>query len=138
MLYLYGYNMEPMKLPVSELRRKRDQILEQIQSIDRLRRGSLSEQFFTRKVQGQEVRQGPYFVLQCYLKGCKCSERIPADQAEQTKLDVANYQRFQELAEEFVQVTDRITQVESGHTHAKKNSSRRRLPKSNSEKHGLS
>lgn len=73
-----------------------------------------------------------------YLKGCKCSERIPADQAEQTKLDVANYQRFQELAEEFVQVTDRITQVERGHTHAKKNSSRRRLPKSNSEKQGLS
>lgn len=130
--------MEPMKLPVSDLRRKRDQILGQIQSIDRLRRGSLSEQFFTRKVQGQEIRQGPYFVLQCYLKGCKCSERIPADQAEQTKLDVANYQRFQELAEEFVQVTDRITQVESGHTHAKKNSSRRRLPKSSSEKHGLS
>ena len=138
MLYLYGYNLEPMKLPVSDLRRKRDQILEQIQSIDRLRRGSLSEQFFTRKVQGQEIRQGPYFVLQCYLKGCKCSERIPADQAEQTKLDVANYQRFQELAEEFVQITDRITQVEGGHTHAKKNSSRRRLPKSSSEKHGLS
>ena len=127
-----------MKPPVAELRRQRDQILEQIQSIDRLRRGSLSEQFFTRKVQGQEIRQGPYFVLQCYLKGCKCSERIPADQAEQTKLDVANYQRFQELAEEFVQVTDRITQLENGHTHAKKNSSRRRLPKSSSEKHGLS
>ena len=127
-----------MKLPVAELRRKREQILEQIQSIDRLRRGSLSEQFFTRKVQGQEVRQGPYFVLQCYLKGCKCSERISADQAEQTKMDVANYQRFQELAEEFVLVTDRITQLESGPTHSKKNSKPRRLPKSSSEKHELS
>ena len=127
-----------MKLSVLELRRKREQILEQIQAIDRLRRGSLSEQFFTRKVQGREVRQGPYFVLQCYLKGCKCSERIPAEQAEQTKLEVANYQRFQALAEEFVQVTDRITQLENGHTHAKKNSKRRRLPKSSSEKHGLS
>ncbi len=127
-----------MKPPASELRRKREQILEQIQAIDRLRRGSLSEQFFTRKVQGQELRQGPYFVLQCSLKGCKCSERIPADQAEQTKMEVANYQRFQELAEEFVQVTDQMTQLESGPTHRKKNSKRRRLPKSSSEKHGLS
>ena len=138
MLYLYGYNINLMNQSFSVLRRKREQILEQIQAIDRLRRGSLSEQFFTRKVQGQEIRQGPYFVLQCYLKGCKCSERISADQAEQTKMEVANYQRFQELAEQFVQVTDQMTQLESAHTHSKKNSRRRRLPKSSSEKHELS
>lgn len=127
-----------MNPPFAELRRKREQIIEQMQAIDRLRRGSLSEQFFTKKVQGQEIRQGPYFVLQCYLKGCKCSERISADQAEQTKMDVANYQRFQELAEQFVQVTDQMTQMESGPTRSKKNSKRRRLPKSSSQKHGPS
>lgn len=127
-----------MKLNVTELLHQREHLLEQIQSIDRLGRGSLSEQFFTRKVGGQKIRQGPYFVLQCYLKGCKCSERIPVDQAGQVKADVANYQRFQELAEEFVLVTDQITQLENGQGHSKKNFKHRRSPKSSSEKPGPS
>ena len=111
-----------MKPPASELRRKREHILQQIQAIDRLRRGSLSEQFFIRQRQGQEIRQGPYFVLQCYLKGGKCSERVSADRVEQTKMEVANYRRFQELAAQFVEVTDQMTQLENGPTDAKKNS----------------
>ncbi len=111
-----------MKPTLPELRRQREQVLQQIQSIDRLRRGTLSEQFFIKKREGKTIRQGPYYVLQCYLRGCKCSERIPADQAQQTKSDVANFQRFQELAEQFVQITDQITRVENGPSDAKKNS----------------
>ena len=123
-----------MKAALPELRRQREQVLQQIQTIDRLRRGTLSEQFFVKKQQGKTIRQGPYYVLQCYLKGCKCSERIPADQALQVQSDVANYQRFQELAEQFVQITDQITRLENGPSDAKKNSRRRRLPKNSSEK----
>jgi hypothetical protein len=122
----------PASLP--GLRQQREQILQQIQTIDRLRRGTLSEQFFIKKRRGKTIRQGPYYVLQCYLKGCKCSERIPADQAPQVQADVANYQRFQELAEQFVQITEQITRLENGPTHAKKNSSPRRSPKNSSEK----
>ena len=122
-----------MKPALPELRRQREHVLEQIQTIDRLRRGTLSEQFFIKKREGKTIRQGPYYVLQCYLKGCKCSERIPADQAQQAKADVANYQRFQELAEQFVKITDQITRLENGQTDAKKNSRRRRSPKNSSE-----
>jgi hypothetical protein len=122
-----------MKPTLPELRRQREEVLQKIQTIDRLRRGTLSEQFFTKRRQGKTVRQGPYYVLQCYLKGCKCSERIPAEQAEQVKSEVANYQLFQELAEQFVQITDQITRLESGQTDAKKNSSPRRSHTNNSE-----
>lgn len=118
-----------MKNLLPELRHQRDQVLQKIQSIDRLRRGTLSEQFFVKKREGKTIRQGPYFVLQCYLKGSKCSERVSAEKAEQARSDVANYQRFQELADQFVQITDQITRLESGQTYAKKNSSRRRSPK---------
>lgn len=127
-----------MSAALPELRRQREQILQEIQTIDRLRRGTLSEQFFVKKHHGRATRQGPYYVLQCYLKGAKCSERIPADQAQQAKTDVANYQRFQELADQFIQITDQITRLESGQTDAKKNSTRRRSPKNSSQNLGPS
>ena len=127
-----------MKSALPQLLRQREQVLEQIQTIDRLRRGALSEQFFVKKREGKAIRQGPYYVLQCSLKGCKCSERIPAEQAPQAKADVANYRRFQELAEQFVQVTDQITRLENGQTDSKKNSRPRRSPRNSSEKPELS
>jgi len=121
-----------MPLALPELRRQREQILQEIQAIDRLRRGTLSEQFFVKKREGKTIRQGPYYVLQCYLKGSKCSERIPLDQAQQARTDVANYQRFQELAEQFIQITDQITRLESNQVDVIKNSRRQRLPKNSS------
>lgn len=124
-----------MKPNLPELRRQREEVLQKIQSIDRLRRGTLSEQFFTKKRGGKTLRQGPYYVLQCYLKGCKCSERIAADDAQQVRSDVANYQLFQDLADQFVKITDQITRWESAQTDAKKNSSPRRSRKHNSENH---
>ncbi len=124
-----------MKPNLSELQRQREEVLQKIQSIDRLRRGTLSEQFFETERQGKTVRQGPYYVLQCFLKGCKCSERIPADHAEQVRSDVASYRLFQELAEQFVNITDQITRLEDGQTDAKKNSRRRRSAKNNSQNH---
>jgi len=122
-----------MKPDLADLRRQREQVLQEIHTIDRLRRGTLSEQFFLKKRGGKAIRQGPYYVLQCFLKGSiKCSERIPADQAQQAKADVANYQRFQELADQFVHITDQITRLERGQTDAKKNSRRRKSPKNSS------
>lgn len=109
-----------MRPSLPNLRRQREEVLQKIQAIDRLRRGTLSEQFFTTKRDGKSIRQGPYDVLQCYLKGCKCSERVPAEHAEQVKSDVANYRLFQQLAEQFVKLTDQITRLESGQPGAKK------------------
>jgi hypothetical protein len=109
----------------SELEKQRAQILQQIQAIDRLRRGSLSRQFFKQTRAGSKAQQGPYYVLQGYVQGQKFSERVPADQAQQIEPLVTNYKRFEELAEEFVNVTDQITRLSQGAPEAKKNSRRK-------------
>jgi hypothetical protein len=114
-----------MNLSRSQLEERRQQILQQIQSIDRLRRGSFSRQFFKKRRAGSKAPQGPYYILQGYIQGQKFSERVPAEQAPQIEPLVANYKRFEELAEEFVTVTDQLTRLSQGAPDAKKNSRRR-------------
>lgn len=113
-----------MHASLSQLEKRREQLLQQIQSIDRLRRGSLSRQFFKKTPPGSKTQQGPYYVLQGYLQGQKFSERVPAHQAPQVEPLVANYKRFEELAEELVTVTDQITRLSQGAPDAKKKNSR--------------
>ncbi len=117
----------------AQLEARRDQILQQMKAIDRLRRGSLSRQFFKKPASASKVQQGPYYVLQGYIQGQKFSERVPADQAPQIEPLVANYKRFEKLAEEFVSVTDQLTRRSQSAPAAKKNS-RRRSARSGSAK----
>jgi hypothetical protein len=112
----------PPSLP--QLEQRREQILQQIAAIDRLRRGSLSRQFFKPTRPGARTPPGPYYVLQGYIQGQKFSERVPAQQAPEVQPLVANYKRFTELAEEFVAVTDQITRLSQGAPAVKKKTSR--------------
>jgi hypothetical protein len=114
-----------MSFSLSQLEARRQQILQEMSTIDRLRRGTLSRQFFKTLRAHTQGQQGPYYVLQGYLQGQKFSERVPAQQAPQWEAQVANYKRFQRLAEEFVTVTDQITRRCEGQPDAKKNSRRR-------------
>jgi hypothetical protein len=114
-----------MPTSLVQLEQRREQILQQIQAIDRLRRGSLSRQFFKKTRASSKTQQGPYYVLQGYVQGQKFSERVPAEQAPHLEPLVANYKRFEELAEEFVSVTDQITRLSQHAPEAKKNSRRR-------------
>ena len=123
-----------MKLNLDDLLQQRQAILLQMQSIDRLRRGSLSKQFFKSRPPAPATRQGPYYVLQGFFHGKKFSERIPQNQAAQVEQDVENYRRFQTLAEEYVTVSDQITRLPAQPQDSKKNSSRRRSPRSSSRK----
>lgn len=99
--------------------------------LDRLRRGSLSQQFF-RGADGHKL--GPYHVLQGYFEGKKFSRRIPAAEVAQVAADVANYQRFQALAETFVTLSEQMTHAQDGRADAKKNSKRRRSPRRSSKR----
>jgi len=98
-----------MESNLDDLLRRRQSVLRQIQSIDRLRRGSLSRQFFKSRPSAPPAARGPYYVLQGFFHGKKFSRRIPQDRAAQVELDVENYRRFQRLAEEFVTLSDQIT-----------------------------
>jgi hypothetical protein len=123
-----------MKLNRDDLLQKRQALLLQMQSIDRLRRGSLSKQFFQARPPAPPARRGPYFVLQGFFHGKKFSERIPPEQAAQVEQDVENYRRFQALAEAYVTLSDQITRLQDQPQESKKNSSRRRSPTHSSRK----
>ena len=120
-----------MKPSFEQLLLQRQDLLQQMQTIDRLRRGSLSKQFF-RSGDQSSAQRGPYYVLQGYFHGEKFSERIPEEQAAQVQRDVENYQRFQSLAEQYVDLSDRITRRQDPLAGSKKNSSRRRSTTSDS------
>jgi len=115
-----------MPNPMDQLVAERAALLAQLQSIDRLRRGSLSRQTYSQKRDGQAHTQGPYFLLQGFHKGKKFSRRVPAGQAAQVEQHVGNFKRFQELADQCVTVTDQMTQLADAKPDRKKNSSRRR------------
>jgi hypothetical protein len=110
-----------MPASLQALRSQRDGILDQMKQIDHLRRGSLSRQFFKTRRDGRIFESGPYFVLQCFFKGKKCSERVPASRAGEVQKQVENFRRFNALAEEFVSLSDQITQLESSAEDSKKN-----------------
>ena len=117
-----------MNAQIQDLIQKRAAILHNMQTIDRLRRGSLSKQFFASPK--DDSKQGPYFVLQGFFHGKKFSQRIPTEQAAQIQQQVDNYRRFQALAEEYVTLTDQITRLEEAPAESKKNSSRKSFNKS--------
>jgi hypothetical protein len=114
-----------MPASLQALRSQRDGVLDQMKRIDHLRRGSLSRQFFKTRRDGRIVESGPYFVLQCFFKGKKCSERVPASRAGEVQKQVENFRLFNALAEEFVSLSDQITQLESSAEDSKKNASNR-------------
>jgi hypothetical protein len=65
-MYLSRYSIA-WRNPTSwspELRRRRRQILEEFQTVDRLRRGNLIAEFFVKKREGKTMRQGPFYVWQ--------------------------------------------------------------------------
>lgn len=123
-----------MNLPLASLEEQREQVLAEMRTIDRMRRGTLSRHFLRRQRGGHTLTHGPYFVLQGYLRGQKFSQHIPGEQAGKLAEQVKNYQRFQQLAERFVGLTDQMTQREDPVLDSKKNSRRRKSPTSATER----
>jgi hypothetical protein len=117
-----------MSLSLDALKQQREQLLDQMGAIDRLRRGTLSRHFLKKHRGSQTVTHGPYFVLQGYLRGKKFSQHVAADVAPKVAEHVENYKRFQDLAESVVSLTDQITQLEHQSPDSKKNSGRKRSP----------
>lgn len=109
--------------PIQALRAQRDAVVDRMRQIDHLRRGSLSRQFFKTRRGGKTVQSGPYFVLQCFFNGQKCSQRIASSQAQEVEKHVENFRSFNALAQEFVTLSDQITQLECAGGDGKKNAS---------------
>ncbi len=86
-------------------REKREEILGEMQQIERLRQGTISEQYYGTG----DSRQGPYYVLQGYADGQHWSKRIPRDQVKQVRADLEAGAHFKDLCRQFAEVTEAAT-----------------------------
>ena len=79
-----------------------------------------------------------YFRLQCWQDGRNCTRYVPAQEVESVRQALANHERFQTLAKEFVDITVAMTHAEDSSdakknaTKSKPSASRKRKPSSDS------
>ena len=82
-------------------------ILTEMGTITTMERGTLSEEYrsVAASAGGAALRLGPYYKLQAWEKGRNASRRVPAAEVPAVREDLANYERFTELSEAFVEET---------------------------------
>ena len=113
---------------MTTLHKKRDQIIDQLKDLTRLRKGQISEQYFEKTgADGKMKRFGPYYVWQASVNGKKRSIRMGKDQIEQVQKEVKGYKEFKKLCGDLATVTEQIT-LEHQQPHAKKNAMPRKKP----------
>lgn len=107
----------------SKTKQERDRILDEMRQINRLRQGTISEQYYGTG----DNKQGPYYVLQGYDGGRHWSVRIPRDQIEKVREDLSAGTRLKKLCQDFADVTEKAT-ITQNNTDSKKNSKKRTGP----------
>ena len=98
---------------MTPLQRRRE-ILQEINTITRMERGKLC-------TQSPGPGAAPFHKLQCWHQGKNHTRYVPADEVPALQEALAEHQRFQALAEEFVELTVALTRAEQAQD-AKKNS----------------
>ena len=104
----------------AKTQRKRDEILAQMSQIQRLRQGTISEQYYG----SGENRRGPYYVLQGYSDGKHWSKRVSADQIAQMRADIEAGAHFKDLCKAFAEITEQAT-IRDDQSCSKKNARKR-------------
>ena len=105
---------------------KRKQILQQMEQIQRMERGSLQAQ--TRpslRHPGQD--RGPYFKHQIWEAGQNVTRHIPPDKSDALAHAIEGRKEFERLAEEFIDATVNLTRADSS-PDSKKNATKSRPP----------
>ncbi len=77
-----------------------------------MKRGTINEQFLkVPQKNSPPVLRGPYYVLSKSSGGKTISKRIKKEDLETVKKDIEKYNTFVQLTEEFVVVTEKITEI---------------------------
>jgi hypothetical protein len=93
---------------------RRQEILQSMNSITRMERGKLC-------TQSRGLTAPPFHKLQCWYQGKNHTRYVPADEVAALQEALAEHQRFQQLAQEFVDLTVAMTRQQT-ETERKKNS----------------
>ena len=81
-----------------------ESILQALAQIQRLDRGSVSVL--------RQGPNGPYYNHQCYENGRNVSRYVPADQVAELQAALADYQRFQQLVQQYVELLVQQTRAQ--------------------------
>ena len=94
-----------------ELSARRSEIVYKINGIRSMRKGVMNSKYQSVKHKnGEIVQKGPYYVLTKKASGGKTvSLAIPAKDAPYIREEVDNYKMFRELADEYVDVCEKIS-----------------------------
>lgn len=115
---------------MNSLTKQRNLIIDQLKSIQRIRRGQISEQYIEKPgADGKMKRFGPYYVWQASIQGKKRSHRIPKEDVEKVREDLQGYQEFKDLCEQLVDVTEQMTCQEERQGKKNDTKSRKLSPK---------
>ena len=81
---------------------QRTHLIHQMASLQRMEQGSLKAEYRTSSAGGQTGQVGPYYKHQVWQDGHNVSRRISAEEAPGLEAAIANRQRFEALAAQFV------------------------------------
>lgn len=105
---------------------KREQILQQMQDIRRMERGSLQSEKRP-SVRHPDEDRGPYYKHQVWENGQNLTRRVPVEKADALAQAIEGRKEFERLAEAFIDATVLLTRAESS-PDAKKNATSSRQP----------
>jgi len=128
MLY-YTITKEVAMSKIDALRTRRDEILEEIKSLEQMRRGSVVEQVYESVGKdGEKVRRGPYLLYSFKEKGKTVSRRIKDPNLKiRYEEQIDAFRSFQELTAQLLRIGEQIADwALSGEEALKKTPSRKR------------
>jgi hypothetical protein len=105
----------------------RQEILQQMAAITRMRRGTVNEQYFdVRQKDGSVVRHGPYFLYSRTEKGKSFSARISPEEVERYREETENCRRFKELSNRCVVICEGLAEAAEEGLEKKRSKRKRR------------
>ena len=112
---------------LGELKRQRDEVLQELAGLEEVRRGSVVEQFVESVgADGTPVKRGPYFLYTYKEKNKTVSKRLKsAQQADLYRRQIQAFRRYQELTARLRELGERISDLAAGQQEVKKTSKRR-------------
>ena len=105
-----------------QIQERRQDIVQEMLSLVSMKHGTLNEQFLRVPQKGtkEPALRGPYYVLSRKVQGKTISTRIPAGEVEAVRQNIAHYNRFLELSQEFVDITEQLGCLEQARDTVKK------------------
>jgi hypothetical protein len=100
---------------LADLETRRERLLADMRAIRSMKRATINEQFLKvpHKGKAEPILRGPYYVMSWHEKGKTIGRRLTADaELKQARKDIEAHKRFMALCQEFVQVTERLGELE--------------------------